>query len=293
MNRQGYDETTCFFIGPEVEHTPAYSKRTLFVIGKQPLDQILRMAREYRTPHVFMGANHSFEVGNQDAYWDQTITALLDKGLWVTLDYQAHEHEAVLAMLNPGIWQSRIFVPLLGVRIPRVQTSSVNLTIKIDDVDFAATNAGVWCLHHHEITDSNRFTDWQEYTTDEILSPLAGPAEILPLKIPTATTVIPGSNRRDAVPGESFATPQVDPPLDLQKVKAKLEAEAGEVKNDQSLGLDPAPTNLKPDENEKEGTVPTPSIETPQAAAEAYAGSVETSDEVKTKEPSKKTKVKA
>ena len=169
MNRDGHKDVA-FFIGPEVEQTPAFSKRTLFVVGKQEVSRILELANEQRTPHIFMGANHSFAINDTtDSYWDSTITKLLDKGFWVTLDYQAHEHEAVLKMLNPGIWQCRTFVPLLGVRIPKVQESSPNLTIKIDDVDFRATNPGVWCLHFHEITDSNRFTDWNEYATDVVL----------------------------------------------------------------------------------------------------------------------------
>lgn len=251
MNRQGH-EGVDFFIGPEVEHTPAYSKRTLFVVGKPKLDQIERMAREYKTPHVFMGANHSFNSESQDPYWDHVITALLDRGFWVTLDYQAHEHETVLKMLNAGIWQCRNFVPLLGVRIPKVQTSSVNLTIKIDDVDFAATNPGVWCLHHHEITDSNRFTDWQDYSTDEVLAPLAGPAEILPVKVqlPKAEPVIPGSNR-------TF------------DVEASVSAPAVEM-NPHDLGLDPEP-KLSPEAAE----VLAASTTTPAQAAEAYAEGAE------------------
>lgn len=168
MNRDGHKDAV-FFIGPEVEHTPAYSKKTLFVVGKPTIDQILRIANEYKTPHIFMGANHSFKSESKDPYWDIVITTLLDKGFWVTLDYQAHEHETVLKMLNAGIWQSRIFVPLLGVRIPKVQISNPNLTIKIDDIDFNATNPGVWCLNHHEVTDSNRFTDWQDYGTDVVI----------------------------------------------------------------------------------------------------------------------------
>ena len=260
MNRQGHEEVT-FFIGGEVEKTPAFSKKTLFVVGKPPLEQIERMVKEHKTPHVFMGANHSFAVGNLDPYWDATITALLDKGLWVTLDYQAHEHEEVLKLLNPGIWQCRTFVPLLGVRIPNVQTSSPNLTVKIDDVDFNATNPGVWCLHHHEVTDSNRFTGWEEYVTDQVVAPLDGPAHTLPLKIKVAdisvneeglknkTTVV---EIGDSISGEV-----------LENIKT--------VFNNADLGLDTKPTTaLKPDPSEEVLTkVLTPT--TPDSAAEAYA----------------------
>lgn len=173
MNRDGHKDTA-FFVGPEVEHTPAYSRRTLFVVGKQDVQEIVRLAQENRVTHVFLGANHSFSaVGPADTYWNTIVTALLEKGYMVTLDYEAHTHSTVLNMLDKAVWQSRSFVPLLSVRIANVQTSSQNLTIKIDDIDFKATNPGVWCLHHHEVTDSNRFTDWVEYSTDEIVGTVA------------------------------------------------------------------------------------------------------------------------
>ncbi len=174
MNRNGH-EGVDFFIGPEVEHTPAFSKRTLFVVGEQPVDKIVQLAQDHKTPHIFMGANHSFSA-NLSTYWDETITALIDKGYMVTLDYQAHEHVTVLSMLGKSVWRSRLFVPLLSVRVPDIQTSNVNLTIKIDDIDFDSTNAGVWCLHHHEVTDSNRFTSWNEYSTDQVID--ANPAVV-------------------------------------------------------------------------------------------------------------------
>ena len=35
MDREGYTDDTKFFIGTEVERSPAYGQRTLFVIGRQ------------------------------------------------------------------------------------------------------------------------------------------------------------------------------------------------------------------------------------------------------------------
>ena len=31
---QGTDDSVTFFVGTEVEHTPAYGKKTLFIVGK-------------------------------------------------------------------------------------------------------------------------------------------------------------------------------------------------------------------------------------------------------------------
>jgi len=178
MKRDGHNNVA-FFIGPEVEHTPAYSKKTLFVVGKQDIATIVKYATEHKVGHIFMGANHSFDASTSvSPYWNSTITDLLDRGYWVSLDYPAHQHDIVLKLLSAGIWQSRIFVPLLSVRIPNIQMSSPNLTIKIDDNEFNGSNPGVWCMHFREVTDSNRFTDWTEYGTDivikeDVLAPVA------------------------------------------------------------------------------------------------------------------------
>ena len=151
-----------FFTGPEVINTPANSKKTLFVKGKPDVELIDNIARKNFTPHIFLGFQNSFSTDDQ-LYWDQIITILLDTGFMVTLEYQAHQHQEVLKMLNPGIWQCRLFIPLLNVKIPNIHNSNPNLSIKIDDVEPGQTNDGVWCLHHKEITDSNRLTTWTHF----------------------------------------------------------------------------------------------------------------------------------
>lgn len=250
MNRDGHNSVK-FFIGGEVEKTPAFSKKTLFVVDFQDTNRIESLAREHKAPHIFLGANHSFDASYPTEYfskcWNDQITYLLDKGFMVTLDYQAHQHETVLKMLNAGIWQCRNFVPLLGVRIPNIETSSPNLTIKIDDIDFKATNPGVWCMHFKEITDSNRFTDWLEYETDVTIS-----------EDKTISTNVTESAAKEYV---DFGT-RVDKML-----------EASFPKNDESIGLDPdSKSQLKPaseDEQAKEA-IQTP-ISTSAEVSEAYA----------------------
>jgi hypothetical protein len=217
-----------------------------------------------------MGANHSFNAELKDTYWDQVITALLDKGYWVTLDYQAHEHSVVLKMLNPGVWQCRTFVPLLGVRIPHIQTSNPNLTVKIDDVDFKATNPGVWCMHFHEVTDSNRFTDWQDYESDEVVTSQVDPVEITPL----VNTI----NERKVVHVE------VEGDVDVESIKTAVETAT---LNDSTIGIDPnSKSQLKPGD---EGEVKAPVITSTTDATEAYA---EGTKEDPLSKAEKKTKVK-
>jgi hypothetical protein len=265
MNREGHENTE-YFIGPEVEQTPAYSKRTLFVVGLRDPDEVEQIARQNRCPHIFLGANQSFDYDALDDSekrdWDRLVTHFLDMGFWVTLDYQAHQHKDVLNMLNPGIWQCRTFVPMLSVRIPKVLTSSHNLTIKIDDIDYKATNPGVWCMSFREVTDSNRFTEWQEYNDDEPVHPY--------------DTYVPVEKKA--------------PKVELKPAPPPRVPEVSEVKNDGDLGLDTTSASMLKPESAEELLETKLKVATPQDAAEIYADSVASHE---TKDTAKKPAPKA
>ena len=79
------------FTGKEVEHTPTYGMQTLFVNGKPTIKKILEHVQE----HVYLGANHQqidFTNAEELDYYNTTISSLLAKGYYVTLDYDAQRH---------------------------------------------------------------------------------------------------------------------------------------------------------------------------------------------------------
>mgnify|MGYP006280227929 CR=1 FL=1 len=176
MNRQGH-ETAAFFVGTEVEHSPVHGHRTLFVIGLQPVDQILWQIGEHdranREPitHVYFGANHSFPslaYDDADAWqsWETMIQSVLDQGYWCTLDLDVQQ---VPGLCEGGLVEHAQFVPMISVKMPYVRLLGYNATVKIDDSDFAATNAGVWCHSLHDLMDRQRFTSWNQYTKDTVI----------------------------------------------------------------------------------------------------------------------------
>ena len=59
MNREGH-EAVSFFIGTEVEHSPAYGLRTLFVVGVQDPQIVLQQFNNNDCEHIYFGANQSF-----------------------------------------------------------------------------------------------------------------------------------------------------------------------------------------------------------------------------------------
>ena len=67
MNRDyttGTADNASFFVGVEVEKTPAYNMKTLFVVGLHSPEIIEKLADERGIKHIYIGANHSFNTSN-------------------------------------------------------------------------------------------------------------------------------------------------------------------------------------------------------------------------------------
>jgi len=177
MNREGH-ENIKLFIGQEVEHTPAFGMKTLFVVGLQGTDKILDILadhKEYADPdrhitHVYFGANMSFPtlLVNDHRWndWENMIRPVLDAGYMCTLDFDV---ACVEGLAESGLCEYNNFIPMISVKLPYIRLLNYNATLKIDDKDFDATNPGVWCHSVHALQKRSVFTDWSKYTKDETL----------------------------------------------------------------------------------------------------------------------------
>lgn len=178
MNREGH-KSTSFFLGTEVEHTPAHGKKTLFVVGTMPINEIDMILDDAflsiggTVDHIYFGANQSFPTADQCDHknmqaWSEMIVNYLNKGYWCTLDFDVSCTEAVLDMC---LEEHNQFIPMISVKLPYagLLNRNYNTTVKIDDVDFQATNPGVWCHSLHSLMNRSVFTDWTQYTKDTVL----------------------------------------------------------------------------------------------------------------------------
>lgn len=168
MNRDGYTEVR-FFIGNEVEHTPAFGKKTLFVVGVQPVDDIAININGCE--HIYFGANMSFpDLDKNDApgwtEWEKMIVPFLKKGYLCTLDIDV---KCVEGLLESPLCEYNTFIPMISVKVPYARLLGYNAIIKIDDKDFNATNPGIWCHSLHELQARDKFTDWSKYTNDKVI----------------------------------------------------------------------------------------------------------------------------
>jgi hypothetical protein len=170
MNRDGH-QAVSFFVGTEVEHSPAYGEKTLFVIGIQDSTEILNKAKHQGCTHIYFGANQSFpnlDINDVSGWqpWERMIADCLDAKFLCTLDLDVSCAEG---LLEGGLTERHNFIPMLSVKIPYIRQFPYGTTLKLDDKDFAATNAGVWCHNLHDLQKRRVFTDWSKYTQDKVL----------------------------------------------------------------------------------------------------------------------------
>jgi len=169
MDRPGH-ESVKFFVGEEVEHTPAFGMRTLFVVGIQNVTDIQLQAIQHKCTHIYFGANQSFpKIKTTDKEWfkwEDMIMPFLDNTYMCTLDIDVSCAEG---LLEGSLIERHNFIPMISVKLPYIKQLGYNATLKLDDKDFRATNPGVWCHNIHDLQDRAVFTDWSKYTKDETL----------------------------------------------------------------------------------------------------------------------------
>jgi hypothetical protein len=169
MNREGHKNAS-IFVGTEVEHTPAFGLKTLFVVGIQSVELIEAAYIAHKCEHIYFGANASFpniDINNSVwTVWENMIHPFLSRGYLCTLDIDVNQAEG---LVESGLSERHNFIPMISVKLPYLQQLGYNATIKLDDKDFNATNPGVWCHSLHSLQNRDQFTSWSKYTKDEVI----------------------------------------------------------------------------------------------------------------------------
>jgi len=157
------DESTRFFIGVEVEHTPTFNQPTLFVVGLQPVAEIEQQLTEHPVRCIYFGANQSY-TGTNFMTWSAMISHFLQQGYWCTLDLDV---ALIQDLLESVLVEHNRFIPMISVKLPYIQQLGYNAVVKLDDVGFNRTNPGVWCHQIHALMSHDHFTHWGQYNDDQ------------------------------------------------------------------------------------------------------------------------------
>ena len=160
------NESVKAFTGLEIEHTLAYGKRTLFLATNElGTEEVLELATVNGCEAVYYGANRTFQYNIATHVFQ--MKKLLDNGYYVTIDYQYKDHEEVKKSFSL-IWNEPKFIPFCSI-IFEHSDDDQQLHFKIDDVTFRHSNPGVWAMSMKDFKDKSGFTDWDQYSKDEIV----------------------------------------------------------------------------------------------------------------------------
>lgn len=158
----GVSSTPVLFVGAEVEKTRHFGEMTLFVVDlNTPIIEIANIATGSGCTHIYLAANHNYPA-HTEVEWINACTAL-KMSHNVTLEVQHKDLTPSLIDLS----QKVDFVLMVGCPIPNIHS---NIVVKVDDVDFRATNPGVWTIMPFA-SKKNRahFTPWDKYTQDKVI----------------------------------------------------------------------------------------------------------------------------
>jgi len=157
-----------FFVGTEVENTFGKNQHTLFVVGRKSSARILEYASQENVSHIYLGANHSYEIRDEWNILHDVVSDLLEAKYTVSLNYKYNEHSVVKHELK-DLYFHKNFIPQISLQFLDVKNESTNLNIKIDDKTFNATNDGVWCIPFEQLIQDMYLTKWDSYSKDKIL----------------------------------------------------------------------------------------------------------------------------
>lgn len=171
MDRPGHNDVG-FFLGQEVERTPAFGMKTLFVVGLHTTNSIEKilddpfMSVGDPVEHIFFGANHSYNPARNGDWhaWEEMIVFFLKRNYLCSLDIPI---SAVETFHDGALCEYNNFIPQIRIGIPYVRLWNYNAMIKLDDRDFDSTNPGVWCHRLHDLMSTETFTPWQHYQKDK------------------------------------------------------------------------------------------------------------------------------
>jgi hypothetical protein len=156
-------QAVVYFTGIEVERTAQYGEPTLFVVGVQPVEEIVAHAQAHNIQHLYFGTSQSYTPAPE---WQTMITAVLAQGYWVTLDYDSVYSAEVLAA---GFNASERFISMISVKLPNISEYNSNATVKIDDTTWGHSNVGIWCHNLQELQTDATATFWADYGEDTVI----------------------------------------------------------------------------------------------------------------------------
>jgi hypothetical protein len=145
---------TKIWVGVENDKTCKHLSKTLFVEGIVSATEIDTYLNQ--VSHVCFGVNNSFNDQNV-GLWGAMIKHVIDKKLWVTLEFDIKYVETIL---DYGFDEYPKFIAKIVANLPYISLFNYNAVLKITDQK--KINIGNWIHSIHSLKDLLVFTHHYE-----------------------------------------------------------------------------------------------------------------------------------
>lgn len=143
-----------FLVATQTENTPTKGLNTLFVNGLQPREQIMAQALNNGCPHIYLGANNSFQISSDQQWntWKDLVEKLVSDGIWTSLEFDIQYAQKVATM---EVASNTNFVPVITVCVPETLGANYDTTMRfVPEADHTCS----WNHLLHSLKDSSTYT---------------------------------------------------------------------------------------------------------------------------------------
>jgi hypothetical protein len=160
-----------YVMGDEVENTPAYGKKSLFITSVADYDLIEQMAKDHNIKQLYFEFiwaidNHPNAIPKVIKDFRKALKYFLDKGYLCGLDTPA-EYAEKFADLH----KYKNLINNIAIDIPKLDKYNDNTVVKLRDAKFGGDNGGVYVTPLNKIMTDKNFTSWGDFGPDVEIVP--------------------------------------------------------------------------------------------------------------------------
>jgi hypothetical protein len=173
MGREDLGPAARFYLGDDVCRGKRLGLATLFVRGKQTLNDIGREVHRRRynsktVQQIYLGAQGSFDEEDCLSYYD-LATALLNIGHCVSLEVPFEYARRRCAQEIPAeLLTNDRFTLVVRLDWPRLRALGPQTEVRLADA-FLGDNGGMWTVPLPTLTADERYSPWRWFAKDEAL----------------------------------------------------------------------------------------------------------------------------
>jgi hypothetical protein len=154
-----------YVVGPEVEHTHAFGKKTLIVNEITTIDEIEAIFDQYKCKNLYLEVTYALSKNKNTskvlADYRKVAKYFLDRKATVTIDIPTN-----LAYKYADLTTNKNFVMNIAIEIPHMERLKDRVSLKVMAGEYENDTGGIYVAHLDDVRVKKYFTPWDAYAVD-------------------------------------------------------------------------------------------------------------------------------